>query len=64
MRKKDHCLRTEEMRRKTLGVLRKMYLTTSAEGAKCATDIDPDKKIELQLGDFNDSDQFQVWGRN
>lgn len=59
MRKKDHCLRTEEMRRKTLGVLRKMYLTTSAEGAKCAADIDPDKKIELQLGDFNDSDQFQ-----
>ena len=60
MRKKDHCLRTEEMRRKTLGVLRKMYLTTSAEGAKSADDSNHGQKIELQLGDFNDSEQFQV----
>ena len=37
-----------------------MYLTTSAEGAKSAADIEPSKKIELQMGDFNDSEQFQV----
>lgn len=54
--KKDHCLRVEEMRRKTLGVLRKMYLETSQEGTAEATQ----GKIELKIGDFNDSIQFQV----
>lgn len=52
MRKKDHCLRSEEMRRKTLGVLRMMHLTSSAKA-------DTQAKIELKFGDFNDSEQFQ-----
>jgi hypothetical protein len=57
MKKKDHCLRAEEMRRKTLGVLRKMYLTTSALAGAVSSTQD---KIELKIGDFSDSNQFQV----
>ena len=58
MRKQDSTLRKEEMRRKTLGVLRKTSMLP--HDARSPSPETVEEKIELHAGDITDQDKFEV----